>query len=63
MNKIDFGDNENLKRVMEYENEILELIDNQDEFTRSDLQGAAMAVVMKIMRETIEHPPHTKIVH
>jgi hypothetical protein len=63
MNKIDFGDKENLTRVMEYENEILELIDNQDEFTRSDLQGAAMAVVMKIMRETIENPPRTKIIN
>lgn len=33
-----------------YENEILELIDNQDEFTRSDLQGVVSAIVMKIFR-------------
>jgi len=34
----------------EFENEILELIDNRDEFTRSDLQGVVMALVDKIMR-------------
>ena len=33
----------------EYENEILELIDNQDEYTRSDLQGIVTALVNKIM--------------
>ncbi len=33
----------------EYENEILELIDNQDEFTRSDLQGIVTVLVNKIM--------------
>ena len=32
-----------------YENEILELIDNQDEYTRSDLQGIVTALVNKIM--------------
>jgi hypothetical protein len=31
-----------------FENEILELIDNQDDFSRSDLQGIVMALVMKI---------------
>jgi len=35
----------------EYENEILELIDNQDEFTRSDLQGIVTVLVNKIMNE------------
>ena len=35
----------------EYENEILELIDNQDEYTRSDLQGIVTALVNKIMNE------------
>ena len=33
----------------EYENEILELIDNQDEFTRSDIQGIVTVLVNKIM--------------
>jgi hypothetical protein len=35
----------------EYENEILNLIDNQDEFTRSDLQGIVTVLVNKIMNE------------
>ncbi len=35
----------------EYENEILELIDNQDEYTRSDLQGIVTALVNRIMNE------------
>lgn len=35
----------------EYENEILELIDNQDEYTRSDLQGIVTVLVNKIMEE------------
>lgn len=33
-----------------FENEILELIDNQDEFTRSDLQGIVTVLVNKIMQ-------------
>jgi hypothetical protein len=33
-----------------FDNEILEVIDNQDEFTRSDLQGVVSALVMKIFR-------------
>lgn len=33
----------------EYEDEILELIDNQDEYTRSDLQGIVTVLVNKIM--------------
>ena len=35
----------------EYEDEILNLIDNQDEFTRSDLQGLVTVLVNKIMNE------------
>ena len=35
----------------EYENEILELIDNQDKYTRSDLQGIVTVLVNKIMEE------------
>ncbi len=33
----------------EFENEILELIDKQDEYTRSDLQGIVTVLVNKIM--------------
>ncbi len=38
------------KLTNEYENEILELIDNQDEYTRSDLQGIVTVLVNKIMQ-------------
>ncbi len=34
-----------------YEDEILDLIDNQDEYTRSDLQGMVTVLVNKIMDE------------
>ena len=34
----------------EYESEILDLIDNQDEYTRSDLQGVVIVLVNKIMK-------------
>ncbi len=34
-----------------YEDEILNLIDNQDEFTRSDLQGIVTVLVNKIMED------------
>lgn len=32
-----------------YEDEILDLVDNRDKFTRSDLQGVVSALVNKIM--------------
>ena len=34
-----------------YEDEILNLIDNQDEYTRSDLQGIVTVLVNKIMED------------
>lgn len=34
-----------------YENEILDVVDNQDGYTRSDLQGRVSAIVMGIVRE------------
>jgi hypothetical protein len=43
---------EELLKVMEYSNEILEIIDNRDDFTRSDLQGIVDAIVHKIITET-----------
>lgn len=33
----------------QYEDEILDIIDHRDEFTRGDLQGVVSALVMKIM--------------
>ena len=38
----------------EYENEILKLIDNQAEYTRSDLQGKVSVLVNKIMESGFE---------
>lgn len=38
-------------KVLKYENEILEIVDNRDNFTRSDLQGAIMAIVMNILSD------------
>ncbi len=40
---------EDIRTANKYTSEIMELIDNQDEMTRSDLQGAVMAVVTKLM--------------
>ncbi len=34
-----------------YEDEILDLIDNQDKYTRSDIQGIVTVLVNKIMQE------------
>ena len=39
-----------IKMNSEFEDEILDLIDNRDDFTRSDLQGIVSALVMKIRR-------------
>lgn len=42
--------NEETKLRNQFEDEILELIDNQDDFTRSDLQGVVSALVFNILR-------------
>lgn len=42
---------EERRRRHEFENEILELIDNQDEYTRSDLQGRVTVIVSDILRQ------------
>ena len=42
---------EKMKIVMKYSDEILELVDNQDEYTRSDLQGRAMAIINCVIHE------------
>ena len=38
-------------KVHKYSDKILEIIDNKDELTRGDLQGAIEAVVMNIISE------------
>ena len=38
-------------RVSKYSNRILDLIDNSDDYTRSDLQGIVDAVVINIIAE------------
>ena len=42
---------EEMRTIWKYENEILDLIDNQDDYTRSDLQGRISAIVMQMIRE------------
>ena len=39
----------------QYENEILELVDEQDDYTRSDLQGRVMAIVHKVFAAGQQH--------
>lgn len=40
---------EEMRTIWEFENEILELVDNQNDYTRSDLQGRVSAIVMNIL--------------
>ena len=43
----------NLTKIQnKYEEEILSLVDNQDDYTRSDLQGVVSAIVFNIIRAT-----------
>lgn len=39
------------KMLSEYEDRILDLIDNRDDFTRSDLQGCAGAIVLSMFHD------------
>ena len=39
---------EQVKRAEKYENEILSLIDNKDDYTRGDLQGIVAVLVKNI---------------
>jgi hypothetical protein len=43
---------EEILKVMRYSDEILEIIDNRDEFTRGDLQGCVEGIVNKIIEDT-----------
>lgn len=40
-----------MRLISKFEDQILELIDNQEDYTRSDLQGVVQAIVMNIIRE------------
>lgn len=42
---------EEIRKQLNYENEILDLIDHRDEFTRGDLQAAVEALVKRIMQD------------
>ena len=37
--------------MLKYSDEILEVVDHQNEFTRSDLQGRIEAIVLNILTE------------
>jgi hypothetical protein len=39
-------------KVFKYSDKILDIIDNRDEFTRGDLQGAIEAIVLTIIRDS-----------
>ncbi len=54
MKKLELLDPKIVKLINQYSDEILKIIDNQDEFTRSDLQGVIDALVIKILRAGIE---------
>jgi hypothetical protein len=41
-----------MREECDYSDQILEIIDNVDSYTRSDLQGVVEALVRKIMRES-----------
>ena len=54
MKKIDLLDPKIVKLINECSEEILQIVDNQDKFTRSDLQGAVDALVIKILQAGLE---------
>ncbi len=39
----------NIEKANQYTKEIMELIDEKEELTQSDLQGAVMGIVVKIL--------------
>lgn len=43
---------EQIVQNSQYESEILELIENHDEYTQSDLQGIVGAIILKIQQQT-----------
>ncbi len=49
MRKIDLLNQDNLRVISTLEDKVLALIDSQDTFTQSDLQGAVSALVRTIL--------------
>lgn len=49
MKKIKLQDPKIVKLINKYSENILRIIDNQDDFTRSDLQGAVDAIAINIL--------------
>jgi len=49
MKKFDLLNPKIVKLIRKYSDDILNIVDNQDEFTRSDLQGAIDAIVINIL--------------
>lgn len=41
----------NIEKANQYTKEIMELIEEKEELTQSDLQGAVMGIVIKILQE------------
>lgn len=44
-------DEEKRWKALKYNGEIMDLIEHKDEFTQGDLDGAVMAIVLKIMED------------
>ena len=53
MKQLDVFDINNVKLINEFENRILELIDNRNKITRSDLQGIVSALVIRMLNTGI----------
>jgi len=62
MQKINKGDNKMINPILtsQYEDRILELIDNRNEYTRGDLQGIVSALVNEIMASWSRYDRHCK---
>ncbi len=52
-----------IKKIHELENEMLEIIDNRDDFTRSDLQGVVCAFITKIQKQNIIEQGYKEFEH
>jgi hypothetical protein len=50
--KLGLNSVDTIKKISSYSDEILDIIDNRDDYTRSDLQGIIEALVAKIIRES-----------
>lgn len=51
MKKINLSEPKTIRLINESSDEILEIIDNREGFTRSDLQGVVEATVVKILNK------------